>query len=83
MKLKDLKIGDIIVYNVNVLLQLKASGIQGHKITKIKSSSVLADVTLLSIPLYPRQWSEIPWDVTSENYIKLDELMNNYPEYFI
>jgi hypothetical protein len=78
--MRDLKIGDEIVYVENFFKYKKV--IRYYVITKIKENSIICNRFILSSDEKESYWTEIPKN-DSIKYEKLEILKQKYPQYFI
>ena len=83
LKMEDIELKDVLVYKDEIFHSLKHDiEFNTYIVKDIKSASIICDIIKYKDPHANVRWTQIPLDYI-ENYIKIKDIIEEYPQYFI
>jgi hypothetical protein len=80
---EDIKLKDVLVYKDEIFHALKYDiEFNTYVVKNIKSESIICDIVKYKDAHANLRWTQIPFDYI-ENYVKIKDVIKDYPQYFI
>jgi hypothetical protein len=80
---EDIKLKDVLVYKDEIFHSLKYDiEFNTYVVRETRKTSIICDIVKYKDPHANVRWTQIPLDYI-ENYVKIEDIIKNYPQYFI